>query len=242
MKQHISLVARTTIVAGLAFGASAAMAADGDIPPLPWQMAGNNHVVVGVVWNDAVLKLIPKGLTPVPERTGGINIYQSPRGYGVGPYQSGYGWIDLAGNDAADGSKARYIFRAGVGPDKVAEAFRQIWGSAVRSGGTRLESKGDVMQATGTMGGKTWGTVQIKSSDKCQNAAGTLNYLIPAADGSRLSRMQIAWSSVFCPAELLSAEISFPESDAAAVKPEKLLWAGEMREAAFSFTQPLALK
>jgi hypothetical protein len=243
MKNETVLTVRRLLFAGLAIGASAGLAAEGDIPALPWQMAGNNHVLVGVVWNEAVLKLIPKSLTAVPERTGGINIYYSPRGYGAAPYQSGYGWVDLAGNDASDGSKARYIFRAGVGPaEKITKAFQQIWGPAVRSGGTELESKGDIRQATGVMSGQTWGVVQIKTTDKCQDAAGTLNYFIPSADGSRLSLMQIPHTSIFCAAEPVSVEISFPDAEASGVKPEKLIWAGELREAAFGFTQPVQWK
>jgi hypothetical protein len=234
-------LAATVLMTGVAMCASASMAADQDIPTLPWQMAGNNHVLVGVVWNEAVLKLVPKGLTAVPERTGGINIYYSPRGYGASPYQSGYGWIDLAGQDSADGSKARYIFRAGVGPtEKVTRAFQRVWGPAVRSGGTKLESIGETKQAIGMMGGKPWGTVTIKTSDKCQDAAGTLNYFIP--DGGQIKRMQIPWSAIFCAGEPVSAEINFPDAEAAEVKPEKLLWAGESREAAFNFTTPVAWK
>lgn len=229
------------LLAAVTMSASVSVAGEGDIPPPPWQMAGNNHVLVGVVWNDAVLKLVPKGLKVVPERTGGINIYHSPRGYGASPYQSGYGWVDLVGDDAADGSKARYIFRAGVGPsDTITRAFQKIWGPAVRSGGTRLESMGEVKQAIGVMEGKVWGTVQIKVSDKCQDAAGILNYLIP--DGGRVKRMQIPWSAIFCAGEPVSADITFPDSEAASVKPEKLIWAGETREAAFNFTTPVAWK
>jgi|tagenome__1003787_1003787.scaffolds.fasta_scaffold20847352_1 hypothetical protein len=229
-------------LAGLALSAPAS-AAEGDLPGLPWQMAGNNHVLVGVVWNDAVLKVIPKGLSATPERTGGINIYYSPRGYGAAPYQSGYGWIDLAGNDAADGSKARFIFRAGVGPtENITKAFRQIWGAGIRSGGTKLESTGEFLEATGVMNGKVWGTVRIKTSDQCQNAAGTLIYFIPSPDGSKLSRMQIPWSSLACGAEPVSAQIDFPDEDLAGVKPEKLLWAAELREGAFGFTQPVIWK
>jgi len=141
MKQATRLAAGGVFVVGLSASVSISMAAEGDIPALPWQMAGNNHVLVGVVWNDAVLNLIPKGLTPVPERTGGINIYYSPRGYGASPYQSGYGWIDLAGNDAADGSKARYIFRAGVGPtEKITSAFQRSGGLGCVTVAPRLKA------------------------------------------------------------------------------------------------------
>jgi hypothetical protein len=238
MRNVIRVALGTAVFLGVA---TASIAAEGDIPALPWQMAGNNHVLVGVVWNEAVLKLVPKGLTAVPERTGGINIYYSPRGYGAAPYQSGYGWIDLAGQDAADGSKARLIFRAGVGPtEKITQAFQKIWGPGVRSGSTKLESMGEIKQATGMIGSKPWGIVKIKTSDKCQDAAGTLNYFIP--EGEQLKRMQIPWTAIFCAGEPVSAEINFPDADAAGVKPEKLLWAGESKEAAFNFTTPTAWK
>ena len=239
---------KSRMTVGMVFAAgmvlnAAAGAAEGELPGLPWQMAGNNHVLVGVVWNEEVLKIVPKGLSATPERTGGINIYHSPRGYGAAPYQSGYGWIDLAGQDAADGSKARYIFRAGVGPtENITKAFTSIWGSGIRSGGTRLESSGGTLQATGMMNGKVWGAVTIKTSDQCGNAGGTLNYFIPSADGSKISKMQIPFSTIACGAEPVSAEINFPDADIAGVKPEKLLWAAELREAAFGFTQPVAWK
>src|SRR5262245_8294759 len=66
---------------GLVISASA-IAAEGDIPALPWQMAGNNHVLVGVVWNDAVLKLVPKGLTASGAPNGGkrpLSVINQPR-------------------------------------------------------------------------------------------------------------------------------------------------------------------
>jgi len=54
--------------------------------------------------------------------------------------------------------------------------------------------------------------------------------------------MQIPWTAIFCPAEPLSAEVSFPDAEAAGVKPEKLIWAGETREAAFGFSTPTSWK
>ena len=99
---------------------------------------------------------------------------------------------------------------------------------------------GDIKQATGMIDGKPWGVVKVKVSDKCQDAAGTLNYFIPSDGQSK--RMQIPWVGVFCPGEPISAEINFPDAQTSDVKPEKLLWAGETREIAFNFTTPTAWK
>ena len=119
----------------------------------------------------------------------------------------------------------------------------QAFGPAVRNGGTKLDTAGAVKKGTGMIGGSIWGVVQVKTAeDKCQNAAGTLNYQMPSLDGAGLRRMQIPWAGVFCPAEPVSAEIAFPDAAAAAVKPEKLIWAGELRDMAFSFSTPVAWK
>ena len=56
------------------------MNAQDKLPPPPYQMAGTNHVIIGVVWDEAAIrKGLPPGITPVKEMTGGINIYQRRR-------------------------------------------------------------------------------------------------------------------------------------------------------------------
>ena len=102
------------IAVSVACGSSAA--ADPILPP-PYQMAGTNHVLIGVVWDEAaVRKVLPPGITPVKDMTGGINIYQAERGYVIGPYQSAYFWVDVEGFDSPEGIKGRWMLAGVYGP------------------------------------------------------------------------------------------------------------------------------
>lgn len=67
----------------------------------PYLVAGSNHIIVGVVWEEAaVRRALPAWVTPVEGMTGAINIYQAERGYGLTPYQSAYFWVDVEGYDS----------------------------------------------------------------------------------------------------------------------------------------------
>jgi hypothetical protein len=46
-------------------------------PPPPYQMAGGDHVQIGIVWDEAVAANLPTGLRPAAGMTGGLNIYRT---------------------------------------------------------------------------------------------------------------------------------------------------------------------
>jgi hypothetical protein len=231
-----AFVAHVSTLACITFGVCTANAQD-KAPPLPWLVSGGHHYLVGVTWNEEALKLLPPGLKATPERTGAINIYQAPNGYGVSPYQSGYIWIDVEGHDSADGTKGRYIMKAGVGPEKTQAAFKTLFQGDIVSGGTQLED-GDVKRATGIRNGEAWVQVEIKSNGECQQAAGTLNYPI---SGSQM--IQIPYAAEACKAEPVSAKLMLPQGEkGAALQPAKLLWAAELRDTRFALTTPIVMK
>jgi hypothetical protein len=69
---------QTVSFLGVALGIACGVATAQDklLPP-PYQIAGANLVIVGVVWDEvAVRKALPPGITPVKEMTGAIT-YQS---------------------------------------------------------------------------------------------------------------------------------------------------------------------
>jgi len=213
------------------------VSAEDKAPPPPYLVSGGHHYLVGVTWNEEALKLLPPALKATPERTGAINIYQAPQGYGLSPYQSGYAWIDVEGHDSADGTKARYIIKAGIGPEKTYAALSALFRIDAAPGGTQLED-GDVKRGTGIRNGQPWVQVEIKTSGGCQSVAGTLNYPI---SGSQM--IQIPYAAEACAAEPVSATVMLPEGEkGAGLQPTKLLWAAELRDTRFAFTFPVAMK
>ncbi len=203
----------------------------------PYLVSGGHHYIVGVVWNGEAVKLLPAGLRITPERTGGINLVSDAAyNYDMRPYQVGYIWIDVEGHDSADGSKARYILKAG---HTAAAPIKALWkgNGDIVPGDVRLEG-GEVKRGTSTRNGKEWIAVTIKSSDECQKVAGTLNYVVTAEE-----MIQIPWASMGCKAEPVSARLSLPEGEnGAGLQPDKLLFAVEAKDSRYALTLPVPMK
>lgn len=183
------------------------------------------------------MQLLPAGLKATAERTGAINIYQAAGGYGISPYQSGYAWIDVEGHDSADGTKGRYIMKAGVGPERTQVAMKNLFQGDVAPGGTQLQD-GDTWRGTGMRNGQPWVEVEIKGSNECQQAAGTLNYPISSS-----KMVQIPYAAEVCKAEPVSAKVMLPAGEKGGkLQPAKLIWAVELKDSRFALTSPTAMK
>jgi len=222
--------------------ASGVSHAQDEVQPPPYQMAGSNHIMVGVVWNEAaVRKALPPGITPVKEMTGAINIYQAEKGYVIGPYQSVYFWVDIEGFDSPDHIKGRWMLAGVYGPqDKTSAALKRYMGFPVRVGSSRMESTAEGKRAVGTVNGLDFVTVEIKSlSGTCEAAAGLLNYPALLPNTTQLVVNEIPFVGEFCKAEPVSVNVNAPSGDPfAAYRIEKIIWAAEFKNASFSFALP----
>jgi hypothetical protein len=210
-------------------------------PPPPYQIAGSNHVFVGVIWEEAAIrKALPPGVTPVKEMTGAINIYQTGGSYAFGPYQSAYFWVDIEGFDSPDGTKGRWMLAGVYGPnDQMHKALNEYYGLPVRLGTSRVESTSEGKRAIGTVNGQDFVTVEIKSSDECQAAAGTLNYPGLSPTRKQLVVNEIPFVGQACKAEPISVRVNAPAGDPFSGYPiAKVVWAAEFRNASFSFSPP----
>src|SRR5262249_40523092 len=159
-----SKVRRTVSFLGIALGVACGVATAQDklLPP-PYQIAGANLVLIGVVWDEgAVRKALPLGITPVKEMTGGINIYQTEKAYVIGTYQSAYFWVDIEGFDSPEGIKGRWMLAGVYGPEeKTSAALKQYYGLPVRLGTSRFESTAEGKRAIGTVNGQDFITAEV---------------------------------------------------------------------------------
>lgn len=214
--------------------------AQGSLPMPPFQMAATNHVIVGVAWDESVIaKMLPAGIRPVAGAPGAINIYTADRGFGIAPYQAVYFWVDVEGFDSPDGTKGRWMLAGAYGPnDNTSTVLREVYGFPVRNGSARLERTADGKRATGLVGGKEVVVAEVKSSDECGAAGGLLYYPTVKRVVS-----EIPFAGDWCKAEPVSVNVVAPAGDVfAALKPVKLLWAGEFRNGAFSFGWPTPMR
>ena len=108
----------------------------------PYLVGGTNHVLVGVVWDEAAIReALPSWLTPAKDATGLIDIYQTGEVYGLAPYRAAYFSVDLEGFDSPSGVKGRWILQGVYGPqDEAPVALKHWYGLPVRTGTSRFEA------------------------------------------------------------------------------------------------------
>lgn len=243
MKNKLPLRSAALAAALVALGLlGAAAQAQTPAPPSPalmqppYLITGANLVMLGVTWDAEVIKqVLPAGLKPTPELSGGINIYQASGGYGVGPYQSAYFWVDVDGHDSSSGVKGRWMMQGVYGPDpKPAATLVEYAGFPVRSGGSRFVDDGKIRQAIGSVAGHDFVSVKIKTSTDCSPAASMLTYT------TRKGLIEIPFTGSMCKAEPVSLDVTARAGDPfAAFKPQKILWAAEVKDAVFTITRTL---
>ncbi|HKK37556.1 MAG TPA: hypothetical protein VJ994_14795 [Paracoccaceae bacterium] len=228
-------------IAAAAFAAAllALPAAAEEAPPPPWLMSGANTVTVAVTWGEAgVAALLPAGVVPAADLSGGINVYYTEGGYGFGPYESAYAYVNVQGWDSSAGVPARYILGGWYGPDpKVAAAMRGWFGADVQTGAASQRAEGDDWIGEG---GDGTGMIRVRvtPTGECAPAVATLNYVGPRGPGLGLGLMKVPFSGAFCGAAPVSVEIEAPEgSPLAALEVTSMLGGGQLKDGVFSFTE-----
>ncbi len=215
--------------------------AETQVPAPPYLQTGAQFITVGVTYDETALrKLLPKNVNPTPKLTGGINIYHAPAGYSLAPYSSAYLWVDIEGYDSADGTKGRWMLQGMYGPEPVPTAVRENLGWPVRAGGSRLETTERGKRGVGLLGDREVMSVEIKpGAEPCQAVKGTLNYLSLVGAAKKLVVNEIPYIGEFCGAEAIAVRVQAPDGDLLnTIKPNGVLWAGELKNATFAFSRP----
>lgn len=237
MWKVVAVAAACAMLAGPAVRAD-----DAKVPPPPWQVHVSDYVVVGVVWNEAtVKKLLPAGIKPSADMSGGIAIYKSDNGWGISPYDSAYTFINVEGFDSAQGMKGRWIVQGLYGPEeKVAAAIRAAYGWQVRAGSTAITDTGSGRRAVASVGGRDVLEVELNvDASKCVRVGGINHYVSGTAAKPVVN--QIPFEGDWCGGEPVKAAVIAPADDPfAATVPAKVIWGGEFRNGAIAFTRPVS--
>ena len=195
-------VARVGVLLATVVGASFANAQEKMTPP-PYVLTGFETIATGVTWDESVIKrVLPPGVVPAKEMTGGINIYKTAGSYGpCGAYTVAYLWVNLEGLDASDGTKGRWILSGVYGlSQKVTTTFQEFYGIPIRNGSARHEATGGGVRAVGSYGGRDLVVVDVKiDSSKCGPGGSGVNFLSDMPRTNHLQRFALACSSLAAP-------------------------------------------
>ena len=209
-----------------------------DSPPPPYLMTDANTVTIAVTWDaDSLDGILPEGVMPAEDLSGGLNVYDADGGYGLTPYSAAYAYVNVKGWNSSSNAPARFIIGGWYGPDpKVSKAMRTHFNADVKTGDASQSADNESWIGTG---GDEAGTIKlvVKPSGDCIAAGGTLNYVGDPGGGEGYELMQIPFVGNYCPAEPVSVDISGPEGSALAqLKVDKMLAGGQLRDGTFAFT------
>jgi hypothetical protein len=236
---------RPAVAAALALatlaGSAATQAQDTKIPSPPWPIHVSDYLIVGVVWNEAAIRAaLPPGIRPTADMSGGIAIYKSDGGFGISPYDSVYGFVNVEGFDTVQGGKGRWILQGLYGPgENIAAAIRATYGYAVRAGEVALSETARGRRGVARLGGREVVDVEVTlDALPCNPVAGVNHYV--SGTGTKPVVHQIPFHGQWCGAQPVRADVKAPAGDPlGALVPTKLVWAGEFRDGGITFTKPI---
>lgn len=97
--------------------------------PLPRLVQGGTILVVGLAFDRAAIApLLPAGVEPTDEGTGGAIFIDAPDGWGLTPYRSGFFFIDVKGLDSDAGLVCRHHVHGFVDSESASRYYRRPLG------------------------------------------------------------------------------------------------------------------
>jgi hypothetical protein len=219
--------------------------AETDILAPPYLLHKAAGVIVGVAHNAiAIRSMLPPGIEPVEELTGGVIAYTSGGGYTLAPYSTAYVWVDIKGFDSADGTKGRWMVQGIYGPDKVTAAIRKYYGWPVRVGTARVEERGTGKVGIGSLAGQDVIHVAVTPKpDGCKAVAGIVHFVSELETSHQRVVNENRYVGEACEAVPVSVDITAPTEDPMnTLKPVKLLWGVEFRDVSSSWSKPIPVQ
>jgi hypothetical protein len=209
-----------------------------EAPPPPYQTKCDGFGVL-VTFDEAVVRsLLPPGIEPVDEVSGGFNLYTADKGYGLAPFTAFYFYVHVKGFDSSDGTKARWLLQGVYGPEaRVPAALRKYYGFPVRTGESRLESKEASTIGIVTLAGQeVVRTVVSPRRSTCKSEASAVNFLGQLEKTHEIVVLQMPYIAEICEADPMSIDISAPADDPLnTVKPFEMVGAFAFENFTFAF-------
>jgi len=214
-----------------------------EAPPPPYQTKCEGFGLFLSYDEAAVRALLPPGIEPVDEMSGGINVYTADQGYGLAPYSAFYFYVHVKGLDSSDGTKARWMLQGVYGPDaRVPAALRKYYGMPVRAGESRLETKEASTVGIGALAGQD--VVRLVAAPKpatVRSVAGTINFPGRLETTREIVVLEMPYIADICDADPVSIDLSAPAGDALnKVMPVKMLGGFAFKNFTFAFPKPVS--
>jgi hypothetical protein len=219
--------------------------ASDEAPPPPYQTKCDGFGILLAYEETVVRSLLPPGIEPVDEVSGGINLYTADQGYGLAPYSAFYFYVHVKGLDSSDGTKARWMLQGVYGPEaRVPAALHKHYGMPVRAGESRLETKEASTVGVGSLAGEE--VVRLVVTPKLTtyaSVAGAINFPGQLENTREIVVMQMPYIAEICDAHPVSIDIRAPASDPLnKVKPVKMLGAFAFKNFTFAFPRPVSAR
>ena len=215
--------------------------ASGEAPPPPYQTKCDGFGLL-VAYDEALVRsLLPPGIEPVDEMSGGINLYTASQGYGLAPFSAFYFYVHVKGFDSSDGTKARWMLQGVYGPERrVPAALHKYFGLPVRTGESRQEVKEATTIGIGTLAGQEVVRIEVRPKPTTYNSvAGAINFPGQLETTREIVILQMPYIAEICDADPVSIDVRAPAGDRLSkLKSVKMVGAFAFKNFTFAFPSP----
>ena len=215
--------------------------ASGEAPPPPYQTKCDGFGLL-VAYDDALVRsLLPPGIEPVDDMTGGINLYTAGQGYGLAPFSAFYFYVHVKGFDSSDGTKARWMLQGVYGPEgRVPAALHRYFGFPVRAGESRHDANEAITIGIGTLAGREVVRIVVRPKPATYNfvnfVAGAINFPGQLEATREIVVLQMPYVAEICEADPVSIDNMAPAGDPLSkLKSVKMVGAFAFKNFTFAF-------
>jgi hypothetical protein len=212
--------------------------ASGEAPPPPYQTKCDGFGLL-VAYDEALVRsLLPPGIEPVDDMTGGINLYTAGQGYGLAPFSAFYFYVHVKGFDSSDGTKARWMLQGVYGPEgRVPAALHRYFGFPVRAGESRHDVNDAITTGIGTLAGREVVRIVVRAKPATYNfVAGAINFPGQLEATREIVVLQMPYVAEICEADPVSIDNMAPAGDPLSkLKSVKMVGAFAFKNFTFAF-------